>query len=143
MAKRIRRPKLTLEQVQAEFAKNGDKLLSKVYVGSKQRLQYVCHGCGTTRETCYNNYSRGYRCKYCLCKKQAASANPMRLTRLNLKDTIYSMTELCRVLNVDYTDFRKLTLDGFLPRGSQKFGAKLYYTTADLEKIKDMIVVTE
>lgn len=139
--KRFRRPKHTLEQIKKQFAKNGDELLSKVYVGSKQRLAYVCHGCKGQRETCWNNYSRGIRCKKCAIEAHASKASPRRLTRLALRDKLYNMTELCRMLGLHYADFRTLTLDGLLPRGTQKVGSKIYYTEADVGKIKEMIEV--
>ena len=139
--KRTRRTKYTIDFIKGEFAKNGDKLLSKAYVGIKQRLVYVCHGCKDEQTTCWNNYSRGFRCRKCFIKRQSGKGSPLRLTRLSLREKIYNMAELCRILCVNYSDFRTLTLDGLLPQGSQKLGSKLYYTKSDIEKIRGMLEI--
>lgn len=56
--------KLTYEYVKSKFDNNNDKLLSPEYLGSKCALMYECsiHG---KKETTFNNYSRGKRCKEC------------------------------------------------------------------------------
>lgn len=141
MTTRTRRPKHDVDYIREQFAKNGDILLTKTYTSTKQRLRYKCHGCKQERTTCWNNYSRGTRCKSCFIQRQAGKVNLRRLTRLELRDKLYNMTEVCRILGVRYDDFRNLVCDCLLPKGSIKLGAKNYYTMKDIDSIREMIEI--
>lgn len=58
------RKRLTIEFIRAKFAKEGYTLLTKVYEGNKQKLNYICpndhkHFIG------WDSWQRGQRCPYC------------------------------------------------------------------------------
>jgi len=56
--------KLSIEFVRKEFEKEGYKLLSKEYINSQQKLNYICpngHRCSIT----WNNWQQGKKCVFC------------------------------------------------------------------------------
>lgn len=143
MAKRKRRPKLTTEQVRAYFKKQGDKLLTGTYLGTKQPLQYRCGGCNRIRVAVFNNYSRGYRCHFCAIKKKI---NPDAETtrKVVLRSQYFSMAEVCRLFGFRYNDFRSHVVDKkTLPAPTKKIGLKKYYTEEDLQKIRDLVLLED
>jgi len=133
--KRVRRPKLTIDDIREGFRKANCELLSEEYRGCKQRLKYRCKGCGKTNMTCWNAFSRGFRCKECAIRKRLKPV-PRRII---LRDKLYSLAEAARWLNVRYDDLRKYVIEGFLPGPTKKLGAKMYFTEEDLKKIDSLI----
>jgi len=55
----------TIKFIKFEFAKEGYKLLTKEYVNSKQKLDYICKN-GHKHSTSWGNWQAGYRCPYCV-----------------------------------------------------------------------------
>ena len=62
------RKKLTIEFIRSDFAKEGYELLTKVYEGNKQKLEYICSGPEKHRHRVtwahWNTNKR--RCPYCV-----------------------------------------------------------------------------
>lgn len=56
--------KLTYEFVKESFEKEGYVLLSKEYVNSKQKLDYICSK-GHKHNIMWNSWKTGHRCPYC------------------------------------------------------------------------------
>jgi hypothetical protein len=56
--------KLTIEFIRSEFKKEGYKLLSKEYINSKSKLEYVCPKSHKHSIT-WDNWRSGKRCTYC------------------------------------------------------------------------------
>jgi peptide subunit release factor 1 (eRF1) len=136
MDKKLRRAKHTISQIRAAFKKAGCDLLTKEYRTSKQRLHYLCKKCGKKSMTCWNNFSRGYRCKECSIRSKLKEV-PKRII---LRDAIYSLAEVARILNVVYSDLRKhVQTWKTLPSPSKRLGAKMYFTQEDLDKIESLI----
>lgn len=134
--KKLRRPKHTIDYIRAEFLKAGCELLSKHYRSSKQRLKYRCKKCDKTSITCWNNFYRRYRCKECAIRKRLKPV-PKNII---LRDRIYSLAEVSRFLNVKYSDLRKHVCEWkTLPGPSKKFGAKMYFTQDDVDRIESLI----
>lgn len=135
MNKLTRKPH-TINYIRSEFKKAGCELLTKEYRTSKQRLSYLCKKCGKTSMTCWNNFSRGYRCKECSIRSKLKEV-PKRII---LRDAVYSLAEVARFLNVEYSDLRKhVCIWGTLPSPSKKLGAKMYFTQKDLDRIETLI----
>ena len=135
---RTRRPKHTIEDMRKEFKKRGFTLLTKEYYGTKQTLACVCDTCGHKWKTCYNNFYRSnIGCKRCYLT-EAAETRPIR--KIILKNDLFCMAEVARVLSVKYEDFRTHVMEGTLPTGSVKFGPKNYYTADDIAKIEEMLL---
>lgn len=133
---KIKRPEYTTEYVRAQFKKAGFELLEKEYRNNKQRLDYLCKKCGKKSATCWNNFSRGHRCKECLIRSKLKEV-PRKII---LRYGIYSLAEAARFLNVEYSDLRKHVYDWkTLPGPSKKFGSKMYFTEKDLKKIELLI----
>lgn len=56
--------KVTIKQVRSSFEKEGYILLTKIYTGNKQKLEYVCSN-GHQHFIRWNDWQTGYRCPYC------------------------------------------------------------------------------
>ena len=56
--------KLTIKFIYSEFKKEGYTLLTKEYINSKQKLEYICPN-GHKHSTRWSNWRGGYRCSYC------------------------------------------------------------------------------
>lgn len=135
--KRTRRPKHTIEYIRAELKKFGYKLLSKSYVGTKQPLKVECKN-GHKTVICWNNFSRGYRCKQCFIDKQTTGSKALK--KIILRDKYYCISEAARVLGVRGDDLRRHIDLGLLPGPNRSFGtAKKYYKLEDIKKLEKMI----
>lgn len=136
--KRNRRPKLDIKGIREAFKKNGDLLVTKTYIGTKQVLVYRCGGCKKHRTVVFNNYSRGCRCGECANRKQY-NPNSASLKKIILRAAHYSMTDVCRIFGFPYDDFRNYVQLGLLTPPSKDLGAKMYYVEEDLEKIRSLV----
>jgi len=66
--------KLTIEFVRESFKKYGYELLTKKYVNSYQKLDYICSE-GHKHFITWNNWQHGYRCPTCATIKKFGSGN--------------------------------------------------------------------
>jgi len=57
--------KPTIEFIGSEFEKAGYQLLTKEYVNSYQKLEYICDK-GHKHSICWNHWRKGSRCPYCV-----------------------------------------------------------------------------
>lgn len=57
--------KLTIEFVRMEFEKEGSELLSKKYINSRTKLEYICPK-GHRHSISWDNWRDGHRCSYCV-----------------------------------------------------------------------------
>lgn len=64
------------------------------------------------------------------------STSAMFKKQLALKSQCYNLTETAEKFGVNYFRFRDYVIMGILPKGSQLFGNRLYYTEKDLPVIK-------
>jgi hypothetical protein len=139
--KRIRRAKHSHSFIKSYFEKAGCELLTENYTGCKQPLKYRCK-CGLISSTCYNNFSRGYRCGKCyIAKCQGQAKN--HLKRLVLREKLYTMAEAAIWLGVYYQDFyNEVQVTNRLPKPTHIIEGKKrpHYKVEDLEKIKEMIL---
>lgn len=135
---RVRRPKHTHEYIKKEFAKFGYTLQTKTYVGSKQPLRVVCKN-GHISTVCWNNFSRGNRCKKCFMES-CARKNQGRLKPLVLKQKHYTVSEAARILGVRYEDLRNHIIQGLLPGPKHVIGkVKKHYRMEDIKEIENLI----
>lgn len=136
MKVRIRKSNYTTDYIREEFKKAGFTLITKEYRTNKQRLDYLCNKCGKKSAICWNNFTKGHRCKECSIRNKLKSI-PKKII---LRNNVYSMAEASRYLNVEYTDLRKhICTWKTLPGPSKKLGTKMYFTEEDLQKIESMI----
>ncbi len=62
--------KYTLEEVAERIAKDGNTLLSNIYVNNMTKLQISCGKCGNVFHTCYNRYLKNkIGCNLCINQK--------------------------------------------------------------------------
>lgn len=133
---RIRRSKHTREFIEKEFKKFGYTLITKVYKNSTQVLEVRCKK-GHKWAVCWNNFSRGTRCRHCFMEAQIGSKS---LKKIVLRDKFFNISEAARILGVNDDDFRRHISLGLLPGPTRDFGtAKKYYKMPDIEKIETMI----
>lgn len=66
--------KLEYSFVKKTFEERGCKLLSKTYVNSNQKLEYICH-CGNKATMRFNNFRKGYDCAECKRKRFLGANN--------------------------------------------------------------------
>ena len=134
---RTRRPKLKIEFIREEFKKLGYTLISKTYIGAKQNLAVRCRN-GHKWAVCWNNFSRGTRCKHCFM--ESAVGDNKTLKKIVLRDKFFSISEVARVLGVKHEDLRRHIDLGLLPGPTREFGtAKRYYKLQDIKKIEKLI----
>lgn len=129
--------KLTLKEVRAAFKKAGYTLLTKSYTGTKQVLKYKCEKCKTTRQVTFNNFARGTRCKECFLRSQMKETPRY----IQLRDQYFTLTEVARILGLNYADMRKHVLLGNLPSPKKIVGLKAHYTEEDIREIESMVEV--
>jgi len=60
-----RKKKLTIEFIRFEFAKEGYKLLTKIYKNAFQKLYYICSN-GHNHYIVWGSWQQGNRCPYCV-----------------------------------------------------------------------------
>ncbi len=60
--------KLTIEFIRAEFKKEGYILLTKVYINSAQKLDYICSK-GHEYNVSWKMWKRGHKCPFCYSKR--------------------------------------------------------------------------
>lgn len=110
--------------------------MTKTYLSSKQRLKVRCKN-GHISVTCWNNFSRGTRCKRCFLETLGNEG----LKKIVLRDKYYNISEAARVLKVRDSDLRYHIQLGTLPGPKHQLGAtKKYYLLEDIKKIEEMIV---
>ena len=136
MKTRIRRPKHTREFIAAEFKKLGYKLITKTYKSSKQILEVRCKK-GHKWAVCWNNFSRGRRCRQCFIEQQVKGNKTLK--KIVLRDKFYSISDAARILGVKDADLRYYTGLGLLPGPTNEHGIKKYYKMPDIKKIERMI----
>jgi hypothetical protein len=56
--------KLTIEFIKSEFERKDCKLLTKGYINSKQKLDYICPN-GHKHSINWNSWNKGHKCSYC------------------------------------------------------------------------------
>jgi len=56
--------KLTIEYIREDFENDSYDLLTKIYINSKQKLEYICPN-GHRHSICWNNWQQGQRCPTC------------------------------------------------------------------------------
>ena len=136
--KRIRRPKHTLEYIKAQFKKYGYTLLSKSYKHSKQILKVRCKN-GHIWAVCWNNFSRGNRCRQCFIESNITGDKALK--KIVLLDGHYCISEAAKILRVKEHDLRYHIAQGTLPGPKRKVGnrPKRYYSIDDIEEIDRMI----
>ena len=134
--KRIRLPKLTHKEIELEFDKFGYTLLSEKYEGIKQQLSVRCEN-GHDWNVCWNNFSRGTRCRKCLLD----SFDRNNLKKIVLRNQHFNISEVARILQVRDSDFRRHVIAGFLPAPTHEINnsTKKYYKQSDIDEINEMI----
>lgn len=134
---RIRRPKHTVEQVAKVFKSAGCKLLTKVYLSSKQQLKYQCK-CGMIQFTCYNNFVRGHRCMRCYLKQFEGSEQK---NRLRLRAALFTINDVAKILGVEYSAlWQAIRVAKILPAPVHSAGlVRKYYSKKDVDKILSMV----
>lgn len=139
MTKRKRRPKLTLEDVREYFEHRGCTLLTKRYIGSKQRLCYRCNKCGRLGYVCMNNFTRSTGCRNCYFEKSRSS---QKTKKILLRQQLLTISDVAKLLGVEYDDlWHHVRIKETLPAPSVKCGVRRYYTERDVEKIRKLIVL--
>jgi len=138
---RTRRPKHTVEHVAAFFKSQGCELLSKIYLGSKQQLKYRCK-CGAVRFTCFNNFSRGFRCMKCYLK-QFEGKGKLKHKILKLRDNLFTINDLANIIGVRYDVLWKAIRDTkIIPAPTHSCGSvRKYYSAKDIDKILSTVEV--
>ena len=96
--------KLTIEFVREQFEKEGYTLLTKEYINSKQRLEYICPD-GHTWGITWSDWNSGYRCVEC--------AGLKKLTIEYIRKQFEK--ENCKLLTKIYTN-NKCQLDYVCPK---------------------------
>ena len=77
--------KLTIEFIKKEFEKENCILLTKKYMGAKQKLEYVCAN-GHVITTTWDYWRRGNRCRLCYCESLIGEGHPRWNQSLTYKD---------------------------------------------------------
>lgn len=134
------RPTLPFEYVEKYFQNQGCTLLEKTFEGSKAPLRYRCK-CGKVRVTCFNNFSRGYRCMLCYLKRFHASRKK-RLQRLELRAKMYTVSDVARMLNVPVSDMHSaIHIKQILPGPKRKLGClpRRYYNEQDVRQLMKLV----
>ena len=134
------RPKLPFEYVANYFKQQGCTLLEKSFENSKAPLRYRCK-CGKVRVTCFNNFSRGFRCMLCYMNRFNDSRKK-KLQRLELREKHYTVSDVARMLNVPIADMHSaIHIKQILPGPKRKLGAlpRLYYNEADVKQLLKLV----
>ncbi len=58
------RPKIDLDFIREEFKKRGCQLLSKEYISSRDKVQYICSE-GHTNSISWSSFNKGHSCRVC------------------------------------------------------------------------------
>lgn len=135
-------PKIDIDVAKRLFRQHGCTLLESEWPGSKAPLRYKCK-CGKQRVTCWNNFSRGYRCKLCYLKR-FEDGKKRRVLKLKMREKLFTLTEAADVLRVPRADFwREVRYHKRLPAPTREFGVspKRYYNEKDLLSISKLIEV--
>ncbi|MEA3341751.1 MAG: NUMOD3 domain-containing DNA-binding protein, partial [Chloroflexota bacterium] len=107
----MRRRKITIEYVKKLFEEAGYTLLSKEYVGYKQKLEYVCSK-GHNHSMGWNKWQQGRRCPTCknikLSRTRMGKDNPM-YGRSVSKKTRKKISEALRGKYVSKSTRKKLS----------------------------------
>lgn len=143
--KRNRRPKLTIEEVQSYFRRRGYKLIDTTYEGTKAPLVYLCK-CGKKRVTCFNAFSRGFRCQYCVMKEKypnAESNKQIQRDRLVLRETLFTVTDVADFFNVKTSDLYQAIYEQRIPGPTHPIPGKArkYYKREDLKALQKLIML--
>lgn len=126
--------------IQNYFKAQGCTLLSKTYRTSKLPLRYRCK-CGKIRTTCFNNFSRGYRCMLCHMNRFNVSRK-RKLQKLQLRNKLYTVSDVARMLNVSSEELHNaIHIKQTLPGPTRKLGVtpRLYYNEADIRKLMKLV----
>jgi hypothetical protein len=133
-------PPIQLETAKKLFAQHGCTLLEKEWPGSKAPLRYRCK-CGHERVTCWNNFSRGFRCKLCYMKR-FAEGKKRKIIKLKMREKLFTLTEAADILGVKREDFwREVRYHQRIPAPTRAFGLspKRYYNEKDIMAITKLI----
>jgi hypothetical protein len=137
-------PKLSYEFVKEYFEQQGCTLLEKEYNRNKAPLKYRCK-CGKVRITCWNNFSRGFRCKVCYLNRFKESRK-RRTEMLKMREKLYTISDVARMVGAKpselwYAVYVKKTI--FAPKKRLGDLPRKYYTKKDINEIKKLIEITE
>ncbi len=137
-------PKLPLEVVKNYFKEQGCTLLTKEYLCNKAPLKYRCK-CGKVRVTCWNNFSRGFRCRLCYLNRFKDSREK-RLKMLKLREKLYTLSDVARMFDSNPTEFwnavyvKKII---FPPQRQVGDRPRKYYTEKDVRAIGKLLETTK
>jgi len=88
--------RFSYEYVKKEFEKQGCILLSKEYIDSQTKLDYVCT-CGSESQISFSNFRSGKRCRKC------ASDRTAKLQRLDYAEVSQAFADAeCELLSLGY-----------------------------------------
>lgn len=133
-------PKLSYEFVKAYFEKQGCELLERTYLRNKSSLKYMCK-CGKVRMTCWNNFSRGFRCRLCYLGRFSESRKK-KLQMLKMREKLYTLSDVARMFNANPTEFWNAVYVKkriFPPRKQVGDRPRRYYTEKDVKAISKLL----
>jgi hypothetical protein len=133
-------PKLSYEYVKSYFEKQGCELLEKNYFSNKSPLKYRCK-CNKVMVTCWNNFSRGFRCRLCYLNKFSESRKK-RLQMLKMREKLYTLSEVARMYDANPTEFWNAVYvkkQIFAPMKQVGDRPRRYYTEKDIKAIGKLL----
>ena len=77
--------RLGIEYIKESFAKEGYELLTKTYINSNQKLEYICPK-GHRGSICWSNFQQGQRCSKCYFENNRGFNHPNFNPNLTEKD---------------------------------------------------------
>ncbi len=133
-------PKIDIEYAKKIFEQHGCKLLEKVWPGAKSPISYKCK-CGTKAVTCWNNFTRGHRCKACFLKRFAAGKKK-KVENLKMRERLFTVTQAADILGVTGSSlFLAIRYWKTIPAPTRTCGVspKRFYNEKDIRAISKLI----